>query len=314
MRKKFVPRKAIFVLGGIIVVTTLICAFTYRLGGFRIHPCDKIFNFQSHISQLHLLDNVSGRFETDGENASDTYYNEKYWEWQKQMNEFGGTFKGEIILASMERNSGNIVILEFGSSGGFIIEFIRQNVEASTAIGVEINPAARDHSRKRFPDVGVVSRTSSIPSASVDFVYTTSVLEHVDCPVCELREFRRVLKPTGELFVMVRGEGVSREQDTYTANDINNHLYTWTALLMGNAINAAGLHVCGCFSDWSGWAHTVLPAYLASKRQTCLQFQDEGRKLGSLNIRCMAVQPENKAQCSSVSQRLQRTLACRYLE
>ncbi len=57
------------------------------------------------------------------------------------------------------------------------------------------------------PDVKVVARTASIPASSVDFAYTTSVLEHVECPVCELRALRRILKPRGEILVMVVSEG-----------------------------------------------------------------------------------------------------------
>jgi hypothetical protein len=108
-------------------------------------------------------------------------------------------------------------------------------------------------------------------------------------------------------------EGVSRKQDTYVPNDINNHLYTWTALQMGNTIHAAGLHVCSCATEWSAWANYSLPSYLAGKRQTCLQFQAAGRKLSSLHIRCMAVHPANKGQCGGVAERLNRTLECRYL-
>jgi SAM-dependent methyltransferase len=217
-------------------------------------------------------------------------------------------------VASMGGNSSSsMTILEFGSSGGFIIEFLRKYIQNSTAIGVEINAAAREHSRRRFPNVEVAARTALIPASSVDFIYTTSVLEHVECPVCELKEFRRVLKPHGEVLVMVVGEGVSRKQDIYKPNDVNNHLHTWTALQMGNTINAAGLHVCGCATEWSAWAHISLPSYLANKRQTCMKFQAEGRRLSSHHIRCMAVLPDNKGKCSGIKQRLDRTLECRYL-
>jgi hypothetical protein len=113
---------------------------------------------------------------------------------------------------------------------------------------------------------------------------------------------------------MVVSEGVSRKQDTYVPNDINNHLHTWTALQMGNTINAAGLQVCGCVTEWSAWAHISIPSYLASRRQTCVEFQAQGRKLSALNIRCMAVLPENKGECGKIAIRLNRTLDCRYLD
>ncbi len=251
----------------------------------------------------------------DDENASHAYYDEKYWAWQKEMHAFGGTFKGDVIMATMGISSAIAPsILEFGSSGGFIIDFMRRNVKDSTAIGVEINAAAREHARREFPNVKVFARTASIPASSIDFAYTTSVLEHVECPVCELRELRRVLKPKGGILVMVVSEGVSRMQDTYVPNDVNNHLHTWTALQMGNTIDAAGLQVCGCVTEWSAWAHISIPSYLASKRQTCMQFQAQGRALSALNIRCMAVLPDNKGLCGDMKIRLERTLECRYLD
>jgi SAM-dependent methyltransferase len=314
--------KPIPVLGGMLLIALLTFAWITPWSALRAHHCETATDPSFGNNQQQLLKHVDEYDKPtiineieESDDASSSYYNEKYWAWQKNMNEFGGTFKGEVIMASMKGSSGiSATVLEFGSSGGFIIDFIRKNVRNSTAIGVEINAAAREHSRRHFPNVKVVARTASIPASSVEFVYTTSVLEHVDCPVCELREFRRILKPKGEILVMVVSEGVSRKQDAYAPNDVNNHLHTWTALQMGNTINAAGLHVCGCITEWSAWAHISIPSYLASRRQTCKDFLAKGRELSALNIRCMAVLPDNKGQCGDVKARLHRTLECRYLD
>jgi ubiquinone/menaquinone biosynthesis C-methylase UbiE len=299
------------------IVFAALTVFSWNATPWTVRPCKLSHHknqeqFSNHVSQIEGTANFFNV--EDNRNVSDAYYDDKYWTWQKTMNEFGGTFKGDIIVASMSGKSPSpVTILEFGSSGGFIVEFMRKSIQNSTAMGVEINAAAREHSRRHFTKVEVVPRTALIPASSVDFIYTTSVLEHVNCPVCELKEFRRVLKPKGEVLVMVVSEGVSRNQDIYVPDDVNNHLHTWTTLQMGNTINAAGLHVCGCATEWSAWAHISLPSYLASKRQTCLEFQAEGQKLSSLNIRCMAVLPANKEECSDVKQRLHQTLECRYL-
>ncbi len=316
------PVKPIPVLGGMVIVAMITFAWITPWSELRVFHCETFSNPSYSKTQQQLLNHVDERNKpaiiseiADDENASDAYYDEKYWAWQKEMNEFGGTFKGDVIIASMEGKPAiGASILEFGSSGGFIIDFLRKNVENSITTGVEINAAAREHSRRRFPNVKVFARTASIPASSVDFAYTTSVLEHVECPVCELRELRRVLKPKGEILVMVVSEGVSRKQDMYVPKDVNYHLHTWTALQMGNTINAAGLHVCGCVTEWSAWAHISIPSYLASRRQTCVEFLAHGRKLSALNIRCMAVLPDNKEQCGSTTIRLQRTLECSYLD
>jgi ubiquinone/menaquinone biosynthesis C-methylase UbiE len=314
--------KSLPVLCGIVLAGLTVFYLNPPWSLSSIRPCEIASNPSYHINQ-QLPSNHLGEIKKpamisdieDDANTSHTYYDDKYWAWQKKMNMFGGTFKGDLIAASMSGDPQRpMTILEFGSSGGFIIEFMREHTPNSTVVGVEINAAAREHCRRHFPKVEVVARTASIPASSVDFIYTTSVLEHVECPVCELRELRRVMKPNGEILVMVISEGVSRNQDKYIPNDVNNHLYTWTALQMGNTINAAGLHVCGCSTEWSAWAHISLPSYMASKRETCMKFQAEGRRLNSLHIRCMAVLPDDKGKCSDMQQRLHRTLECRYLK
>ena len=249
-------------------------------------PCSATDSTSGFSGDVTSTSPLSG----DDEESRDAYYDEKYWAWQKEMNAFGATYKGDIILSTMGKDVKTI--MEFGSSGGFIIENMRNKVRDlygdSTAYGVEINAAAREHSRRSFPNVKVVAKTASIPSSSIDFAFTTSVLEHVECPVCELRELRRVIKPKGEILVMVVGEGIKRNQDSYLPNDVNYHLHTWTALQLGNSINAAGLEVCGCIVDWSAWQHINIQQYLQSRLQTCLEFKDWGNEIKSLMVRCMA--------------------------
>jgi ubiquinone/menaquinone biosynthesis C-methylase UbiE len=76
-----------------------------------------------------------------------------------------------------------------------IDEAFLKELAASNGVDVVTGP---------FPEF-VTSRADSIPlpDASVDFVVTWSVFEHVDQPDVLLREVRRVLKPQGLLFVQI---------------------------------------------------------------------------------------------------------------
>ena len=67
-------------------------------------------------------------------------------------------------------------------------------------------------------------------------------LEHVLCPVQTLRELREKLVQGGQLVVCVPIDDWRTEKQ-FKANDINNHLYTWTPLLMGNLLAEAAYEV-----------------------------------------------------------------------
>jgi 2-polyprenyl-3-methyl-5-hydroxy-6-metoxy-1,4-benzoquinol methylase len=112
------------------------------------------------------------------------------------------------------------------------------NIIAKEKIGIEINDIARKSAEKL--GVKSVKHISDIEDDYADIIISTSVLEHVENPLGVLRELRGKLKENGKIVFHVPNESCNTE---YTRSEINNHLYTWNCLTIGNLFKAAGFFV-----------------------------------------------------------------------
>lgn len=65
-------------------------------------------------------------------------------------------------------------------------------------------------------------------------------MEHTENPFSILRELYGKLKEGGKIVFHVPNESCDTE---YTRSEINNHLYTWNCLNIGNLFKAAGYFV-----------------------------------------------------------------------
>jgi len=88
-------------------------------------------------------------------------------------------------------------ILEFGAGDGAFVK--RFEARGLTVDSVEIDNQLRAGlgSRKAYATL------QEIPDASYEFIYTVNVLEHIPDLSTAIRGLRRVLKPSGTLFVFV---------------------------------------------------------------------------------------------------------------
>lgn len=162
-------------------------------------------------------------------NTSDTY-NDKYFEWQKKIGEFGGKanlFKFKDYIAPTD------TVLDFGCGGGYLL----QNINAGQKIGVEINISARVKAMEN--GVNCYSNLSEIPDDSVDAIISNHALEHVVNPADVLIEFKRVLRDRGIIVVVVPRESSS----VVDMNDRNMHLYTWTPQTLVNLFRVCGIDI-----------------------------------------------------------------------
>jgi len=75
-------------------------------------------------------------------------------------------------------------------------------------------------------------------------------LEHTENPLGELKELRKKLKDGGKIVFHVPNETGERE---YQKSEINNHLYTWNCLCIGNLFKAAGFFVFSVESIQEMW-------------------------------------------------------------
>ena len=176
-----------------------------------------IFNFIS-ISQIDF-------------GGGEEYYNEEYFAYQQKMGEFGGKIKSKMFAPYIKEN---MVVLEFGSGGGYLLN----NIQAKEKMGIEINDTARENARKL--GINSVKRISDVPDNYADVIISTSVLEHVENPFGVLKELRNKLKDDGKIVFHVPNESCNTE---YVRSEINNHLYTWNCLTIGNLFKAAGYFV-----------------------------------------------------------------------
>lgn len=159
------------------------------------------------------------------------YYNEQYFEWQKKMGMFGGRVKAALFRPFIEPN---MTVVEFGGGGGYLLD----NINAKEKINIEINDSARIEAEK----IGIksVKNISDINDNYADIIISTSVLEHVENPFEVVKELHYKLKDNGKIVFHVPNESCDTE---YCRSDVNNHLYTWNCLTIGNLFKAAGYFV-----------------------------------------------------------------------
>ena len=147
------------------------------------------------------------------------------------MGAFGAKIKVNMFQPHIRED---MTVVEFGSGGGYLLA----QINAKEKIGIEIN----DTARKAAEEIGIkcVKYISDIPDDYADIIISTSVLEHTENPFSILRELYGKLKEGGKIVFHVPNESCDTE---YTRSEINNHLYTWNCLNIGNLFKAAGYFV-----------------------------------------------------------------------
>jgi SAM-dependent methyltransferase len=89
----------------------------------------------------------------------------------------------------------------------------------------------------------VQATVDDLPSdVEFDVIISHHALEHLDNPLGQLEQLRSRLKPGGKMVFVVPSE-LWPKQRVYLPGDINQHLYTWTPLTLGNLFDRAGLVV-----------------------------------------------------------------------
>ncbi len=124
-------------------------------------------------------------------------------------------------------------MLDFGCGGGAVIS----SVDCRERVGVETNPATREVARSR--GVNCFERLDEVPDRSADIVISNHALEHCLEPATELRQIRRVLTPSGRLLLVLPVDDW-RSGRRWRSDDVNQHLYGWTPLLIGNLLAVSG--------------------------------------------------------------------------
>lgn len=202
-------------------------------------------------------------------------YGSKYWSYQVEIGEIGGKlnrFKFESLKVESSHT-----LLDFGCGGGFLL----QEFSVQRKICVELNPSAQEMARSF--GIEVHASVGTVASASVDRIISNHALEHVTNPFETLQQLLRVLKPGGEIIVVVPCEQLSDPNFFYyRENDLHQHLYTWVPATLGNLGRKAGFEVVVAGSFMHRWPPDYKETYMDDNFfDRCVAFAKEN---GSIQV------------------------------
>lgn len=90
----------------------------------------------------------------------------------------------------------NSTVADLGAGGGFTLSTL--NVKRKIAI--EVNDVARDYIRSNFPDIEAYKYPEDVPDfESIDILLSIDAVEHMECPITELKEMEKKVRPGGRL-------------------------------------------------------------------------------------------------------------------
>lgn len=155
-------------------------------------------------------------------------YTQAYFEWQRKIGELGG--KVDIFKFTPYIHERDVV-LDFGCGGGYFL----LNLSCAQKAGIEINDAARLEAERQ--GITVYRTIDAVPDNFATVVISHHALEHVECPLDVLRSLLPKLRSGGKAVFVVPHQ---KPNEAYHDHDINQHLYTWNPLTLGNLFKAAG--------------------------------------------------------------------------
>jgi len=104
---------------------------------------------------------------------------------------------------------------------------------------VEISDVARDFAKKEN-NIDAVKFVDDLADDIADVIISTHALEHCYNPRVELMSLFKKLKPGGVIVFFVPSESIANK---WVPGDVNNHLYTWNPMTLGNLFTSAGYEV-----------------------------------------------------------------------
>ncbi len=128
------------------------------------------------------------------------------------------------------------LVVDFGCGGGFLLK----ELACKEKCGIEINPVARENAKK----IGIkaVASAEDLAVGTADVVISSHALEHTFDPLGILVKLKGLLKPGGRLVLVTPFE----RDVNWQPNDINQHLFTWSPMNLGNLATKAGFVVETC--------------------------------------------------------------------
>lgn len=159
-----------------------------------------------------------------------SHYNENYFKWQQAIGVLTGSANRFMYQNYVGKDD---VVLDFGCGGGYLLA----QLDCRRKLGVEINPVARAQAQAQ--GIEVADDVRAFAGTPAEVIISSHALEHTLQPHDILRSLHAALRPGGRLVLVTPFE----RNSAWRAGDINQHLYTWSPMNLGNLVTAAGFRV-----------------------------------------------------------------------
>jgi ubiquinone/menaquinone biosynthesis C-methylase UbiE len=186
----------------------------------------------------------------------DNYYKgdkgKQYFEARQNENdEYRYFLNAKFFTPFIKENSR---VLEFGSGSGKLMYGIKQSVSFPFELfGFEINDtsvnAANEKGLHTTSDFSLIEKQGPF-----DVIYTSHVLEHISDIQKELLNLKKLLRKGGKLVVLLPiDDWKNKYQQSFSKNDIDKHLHTWTPRLFANNLFELDFEVSECKVIRQAW-------------------------------------------------------------
>jgi len=129
-------------------------------------------------------------------------YEKNYHKFEKYLWWFRA--RRELILRMMLPFPKESRILEVGCSGGVLLQDLaRAGYKNIEGIDISEDAVARARGRGVFSVRKASAESTGAADESIDVLIAADILEHIENEEIALREWRRIMKPNGTLFIMV---------------------------------------------------------------------------------------------------------------
>jgi SAM-dependent methyltransferase len=157
------------------------------------------------------------------------HYGEHYFNFhQKKIGEFGANAN---MFKFVEFVKPEDTVLDFGCGGGYLLN----NLNCKKKIGIEINPVAREVCLSF--DIECFPSLDDIKDNSIDLIISNNCLEHTESPSKIIEELYSKLIKGGRIVIVVPCD---RQNLKFIKHEINNHLYSFSPMNLGNLLQNAG--------------------------------------------------------------------------
>ena len=157
-------------------------------------------------------------FKIGSENVSVLQYNACDAGWTADLTEFHETEadRGNHYIDRASRLhacnevkkklSSDQVVLEIGSSSGYLLRDIKNAVPGIFIIGSDCIPEPLEKIAKHYPDIPLIQFdlvNCPLPDNCIDIIVALNVLEHIENDNAALQQIYRILKPGGRVIIEV---------------------------------------------------------------------------------------------------------------